>query len=372
MSFEGFPFIIGWELTLACNLRCRHCGSTAGLPRADELTLEESLAICDQFPDLLVQEVNFTGGEPLLSSYWPNIAAYLRELGIKTKILTNALTLEPNIIAQMKDADIAGVGVSLDGIEKTHDYIRGREGLFHHVLKGIERLIDNGTDITVITTVNKLNSNELASLLELLRSIGVKRWQVQPLFPLGRVHDAAELRLTEQAYLQLGTFVKEWGQHAQKAGIEILPGDSFGYFTELDTREPPWRGCPAGLLSCGITSDGKIKGCLSLPDEVTEGSLRENDLWDIWFHPDSFAYTRRFSLGQLGNFCHSCDKAEQCRGGCSAMSYGSTGSFHNDPYCFYRISKFLGDKTLTSGGSTIPPAVCSASGLKYDADRDTV
>src|SRR5689334_17492757 len=57
MGFEGFPLIVGWELTLACNLRCRHCASSAGLPRDNELTIEESLAICDQFPPLLVQEV---------------------------------------------------------------------------------------------------------------------------------------------------------------------------------------------------------------------------------------------------------------------------------------------------------------------------
>jgi len=119
--------------------------------------------------------------------------------------------------------------------------------------------------------------------------------------------------------------------------MKILPGDSYGYYTNLDTRIPPWRGCPAGLFSCGITSDGKIKGCLSLPDELTEGDLRRDDLWDIWFHPDSFAYTRRFTTESLGPHCVACTKAEQCQGGCSAMSYGSTGRFHNDPYCFHSL-----------------------------------
>ncbi|MFB0546564.1 MAG: radical SAM protein [Anaerolineae bacterium] len=337
MAFEGFPFIIGWELTLACDLRCRHCGSSAGLPRANELTLEESLAICDQFPALLVQEVNFTGGEPLLRPDWPKIAAHLGELGISTKILTNGLTWGPDTVVRMKDAGIAGVGVSLDGLGETHDYIRGYKGIFRRVLAGIERVLNAGLPLTVITTVNAPNLNELPSLLTLLRSIGVSRWQIQPIFPLGRSQEAAELQLTDRAYMQLGTFVQRWGPKAEKAGLEMLPGDSFGYFTELDTREPPWRGCPAGLFSCGITSDGKIKGCLSLPDEVIEGDLRKHDLWDIWFHPDSFAYTRQSSVGELGPACHSCDKAEQCHGGCSAMSYGSTGRFHNDPYCFYGI-----------------------------------
>ena len=44
-SFESFPVILGWELTLACNLRCRHCASSAGDPRPNELTLGEALDI---------------------------------------------------------------------------------------------------------------------------------------------------------------------------------------------------------------------------------------------------------------------------------------------------------------------------------------
>lgn len=339
MGFEGFPFIVGWELTLACNLRCRHCGSAASQPRAGELTLEEALAICDQFPELIVQEVNFTGGEPLLRPDWYRIAAYLGELGIITKMLTNGATLEPDIVAQMKDAGIAGVGVSLDGLDATHDYIRGRAGLFRRILTGIDLVLNADLPITVITTVNALNLNELPSIFEILRSLGVDQWQIQPIFPLGRAHESPELRLQEEVYMNLGTFIEQWGPKAEDVGLEIRPGDSFGYFTEVDTREPPWRGCPAGLLSCGITSDGKIKGCLSLPDEILEGDLRQRDLWDIWFDDDSFAYTRRFSVEELGPVCQSCDNAELCKGGCSAMSYGSTGRFHNDPYCFYAIRK---------------------------------
>jgi radical SAM protein with 4Fe4S-binding SPASM domain len=139
--------------------------------------------------------------------------------------------------------------------------------------------------------------------------------------------------------MQLGAFIPQWGPKTAANGFKIELADSLGYFTELDRRETPWRGCPAGLVACGITSDGKVKGCLSLPDKIVEGDLRQHDLWDIWFHLGSFAYNREFPVGDLGSACHACDKAELCQGGCSAMSYGSTGRFHNDPYCFYGIRK---------------------------------
>ena len=242
MDFEGFPLIIGWELTLACNLFCEHCGSRAGLARPNELTLEEALAICEQFPDLLVHEVDFTGGEPLFRPDWLPIAIRLRDLKIKTKLVTNGLLLGVNTVTQMKDAGLERVGVSIDGMETTHDRIRKRPGLFRHILAGIEQLLYADIPVTAITTVNALNINELPELFSLFRSLGVDIWQFQPIFPLGRAQDCTELILSESAYLQLGHFAKAHMTPMAKEGPTVSPGDSFGYFTEL-TREPAWGGC---------------------------------------------------------------------------------------------------------------------------------
>ena len=337
LAFEGFPLIVGWELTLACNLRCSHCGSSAGLPRDNELTLKESLDICDQFPNLLVQEVDFTGGEPLLRDDWHLIAGHLNDLGITTQLITNGLALDPWTISKIKEAGVRGVAISLDGLEATHDKIRGCKGLHSRVLGSMQLLHDEGIAVTAITTASALNINELPSILDLVISSGADCWQIQPIFPLGRVKASNELRLSEQEYIQLGRFIKEIGPKAEESGLRVSPADSCGYFTGLDERKPRWRGCNAGQVTCGIISDGKVKGCLSMPDELIEGDLRERDLWDIWFHPDSFAYTRRCSTEDMGPNCIGCDKTEECLGGCSSMSYGSTGSFHNDPYCFYGI-----------------------------------
>ena len=347
MSFESFPFILGWELTLACNLRCRHCGTAAGEPRKKELTLDESLEICDQFPELLVQEVDFTGGEPLMRSGWQKIFARLSKLGIYIKVLTNGLLLDRETVKELKEFSVAGVGVSIDGLDTTHDRIRGHHGLFNRILAGISHVSEANIPVAVITTVNSLNINELPVLFKTLVSIGVSRWQVQPIFILGRAQNNPDLCLSEDDYMKLGEFIHKYEHKANDCGLEIRPGDSFGYFTDLDTREPPWRGCPAGRLSCGITSDGKIKGCLSLPDNIIEGDLRQRDLWNIWFDPDSFAYTRQFSEKKLGPNCRPCDKSELCHGGCSAMSFGVTGEFHNDPYCFYRIRNYCHDEFMS-------------------------
>ena len=336
-NFDGLPLVVSWELTLECNLYCSHCGSSAGTPRVGELTLEESISICNQFPDLLVQEVDFTGGEPTISPNFLGIASYLQKLGIMTQVITNGLTLKPDFVAKIKEAGIAAVGISIDGLENTHDSIRGREGLFRQVLAGITHVQKADLPLTMLTTVNSKNIHELPNLAELLITHGVNRWQIQPIFPYGRGHENKLLQLTEEQYIQLGSFIRDRKSEAENAGLKIELADSYGYFTEFDQREIPWRGCPGGLVACGITSDGKIKTCLSLPDEKIEGDLRKNTFWDIWFNPNSFVNTRKFLNEMAGSNCEKCDNLSTCKGGCSAMSYGYTGKFHSDPFCFLRM-----------------------------------
>lgn len=338
MAFDGFPFILGWELTLTCNLKCEHCGSAAGNPKDFELSTEEAITLCNQFPELLVQEVDFTGGEPLMRKDWSLIANQIIKLGIDVNLITNGLALNHEMVSLIKRTGISQVGISLDGLEKTHDKIRGYVGLFQKVVGAIDELNSAEIPFTVMTTVNELNAQELGDLMDLLISHSVPKWRLQPLFQLGRVKLYPHLNLKYKTYLNMGKFIRE-NRSSKKLKIEILPADSCGYFSDLDDRKPEWHGCNAGLITCGITCDGKIKGCLSLPDSFIEGDLRENDLWSIWFNPNAFTYTRDFSEKDLGQNCISCERAMQCRGGCSAMSFGCTDKLHNDPYCYLRLEK---------------------------------
>jgi radical SAM protein with 4Fe4S-binding SPASM domain len=336
MRFDGFPLIVGWELTLVCNLRCSHCASSAGLPRPNELSLNEALQICEQFPSLLVQEVDFTGGEPLLRTDWPQIAARLRELGIPVRMVTNGVLLEESV-PHLVETGVATVAVSLDGLEATHDHIRRRPGLFKKIISGVKAALAAGVPMAVITAVNNRNVGDLPELFKYIRDLGVRHWQVQPTFPLGRAREGEELGLSESSFLEMGKFIRSRIISREPEDFRMQPADGVGYFTDLDMREQPWRGCSAGTASCGITSDGKIKGCLSFPDHLIEGDLRERDLWDIWFDEKSFAFNRRFSPDDLGESCAGCEFGEQCKGGCGVMSYAATGQFHNNPYCFHGI-----------------------------------
>ena len=345
MIFEGFPIRIGWELTLACNLRCNHCASSAGVQRPFELTTKEALKICDQFPELLVQQVDFTGGEPLLRPDWADIAIHLRDMRIATGMVTNGLLLDSNTIDSLKESEMHNIALSIDGLEETHDIIRGRKGAFNETVNGIKMLQESNFSPSIITTVNNLNIHELPQIFSLLKDIGVRSWRIQPMMPTGRGKGSTGLEVNACCIGQLVQFIKSYGFKSAKNSVQIFYGDGLEIIDE-SYKEEPWGGCSAGMSTCGIKSDGKVIGCLAIPDGLVEGDLRKRDLWDIWFDPDSFAYNRYFSPDKLGFYCKSCEKAAECHGGCSACSYSATGHFHDNPYCYYRNNTIVDNQNL--------------------------
>ena len=86
----GFaPRACVWELTLACNLRCKHCGSFAGSRRDDEMTLEESFKVADDLAALGCRRVTLSGGEPTLNPDWDKIGKRLADHCIKVNLISN-------------------------------------------------------------------------------------------------------------------------------------------------------------------------------------------------------------------------------------------------------------------------------------------
>jgi len=175
-------------------------------------------------------------------------------------------------------------------------------------------------------------------MLDYLQVIGVKKWQLQPIFGFGRTRDAANLQLSLHEYLAMGRFIHDRHAEARGKGVEIFGADGVGYFSALDPPSPfPWRGCSAGISTCGIMSDGRLKGCLSWTDTMVEGNLRQDKFWNIWFGDGVFPHTRSLKKKDMTGQCRECDKAMECGGGCTTMSLASTGRIHSSPYCLKAI-----------------------------------
>jgi MoaA/NifB/PqqE/SkfB family radical SAM enzyme len=101
------PVHVVWEITLACNLKCGHCGSRAGKRRADELSTAECLDVVRQLAAAGTREITLIGGEAYLRRDWLEIAAEIARLGIHCGVQTGARGLTKERIAA---AHAAGCG----------------------------------------------------------------------------------------------------------------------------------------------------------------------------------------------------------------------------------------------------------------------
>ena len=324
-----------WEITTACNANCIHCGSRSGVPRPDELTEEQALHLCDQLHELGCKRITLIGGEIFLSPYWEKVSARLRGYGIRVAPLTNGSLLTEDILHRMRAVGIDNVAVSIDGLEKTHDYIRGMPGLFREAMENLERARKLGFATGVNTSVSAVNLHELPQLHDYLVQAKVPGWQIQIVEEMGNVQENPELRLDVEKFYQLAKYIAELRLKKQ---IVIRTCHNVGWYTSFEPllRDTPFTGCIAGRYAVGIESQGNVRGCLSImadPETNVEGNLKERSLIDIWNDSNAFKAFRNRTVEGLTGFCALCKYNELCRGGCSSVAYSIARTFTENPWC---------------------------------------
>ncbi len=340
------PDAIGWETTLACNMRCRHCGSTAGPARSNELDTVEALSLCRQIVDLGVPRVCLTGGETLMRRDWRRIVDTLIEGGVEVGLLTNGWTLVGRTLEALKE--YAGLplylSISLDGTPAVHDHIRQLPGSFERATTGAAELKAAGMPVAVITTINHANVDTLPKLREFIfGELKPYCWQLQTANMFGRaVEFGADCRISQVEYARAVCFTVETRREAEGTGIAIYAGDCMGYLSSLEPqlRDVPWPGCQAGLEIIGIQSNGDIKGCLSIIDDrFVEGNALRDGIAAVWNKRGAFSYNRNFRAEWLHGTGKACPVGEQCRGGCTAAAVSSKGDPHDAPYCLRAVER---------------------------------
>ena len=340
-----YPRFVVWELTLACNMQCEHCGSAAGKKRDDELTLDEMYRVIDELAELDCERITLLGGEPLIHPHWEDLAERIKENGFGANVITNAWTLDrEDVCDALARSGITIVGISLDGLEENHDKLRRRPGSFKRALRGMELLRKRKLPIAVSTVVTNDSINDLAGMYDLFDSEGVKVWQMQIGAPLGRLERDNPVVLDPRRLQELQEFIVT-KQESGYTDLRIDIADCVGYYGEYEDRgirmkrnrhqSIYWTGCHAGIQGIGIDSNGAVKGCASLPSipEFIEGNVRERSLADIWNDPDNFSYTRQFRVENLTGFCAQCEYGPLCKAGCTSAALGHSGGIGENPMC---------------------------------------
>lgn len=345
---RNVPVHVVWEITLACDLKCMHCGSRAGRRRVNELNTEECLDVVEQLARLGTREVSLIGGEAYLRSDWIEIIRAFRAHDIYCAIQTGGRNLTDRRLADAVEAGLQGVGVSIDGLAARHDRIRRVPGAYDTAMGLLHRAKAAGLKTSVSTQIGSGTAAELPALMERFLDVGVTHWQMQLTVAMGNAVDNDALLLQPYELLDLMPRLAELYRSAADRNLLIVLGNNLGYFGPYEhlwrgfgDESQHWSGCVAGHTGIGLEADGTVKGCPSLATNgFAGGNVRDLTLEDIWNSSPEIHFTRTRSVDDLWGYCRTCYYADVCRGGCTWTAHSLLGRAGNNPYCHHRAIEF--------------------------------
>jgi radical SAM protein with 4Fe4S-binding SPASM domain len=344
-QLDCVPVYVVWEITLACNLKCLHCGSRAGHRRAGELSTAECIAVVRQLAELGTREISIIGGEAFIRKDWLTIIRAIRDHDIDCTMQTGGYKLSAAMLEAAAAAGLQGIGVSIDGLEALHDRLRGVRGSYAEALRVLADCRRIGLITSVNTQITATVMPQLAELMEVIIAAGAKYWQVQLTVAMGNAVDNEDVLLQPYELATLMPLLARLHEDGRARGLLLLPGNNIGYFGPYDAlwRGPDrghYPGCPAGQNVIGLEADGTLKGCPSLATHrYGAGSVRDTPIAELWAEHPSLRFNRERGIDDLWGFCRSCYYAPVCRGGCTWTADSLFGRRGNNPYCHYRVLK---------------------------------
>ncbi|MDD2878741.1 MAG: radical SAM protein [Acidiphilium sp.] len=341
---ERHPVHVVWETTLACNLKCSHCGSRAGKKRRDELNTTESLNLIDELSRLGTREITFIGGEAFMRADWVELVAHATGLGIRTALQTGGYRFDRKKAEKVAAAGLSTAGVSIDGLQKRHDKLRGVSGSYDSAINALRCLREVGISTSVNTQITSGSFDDLPTLFDLLCFENILAWQVQLTVAMGNAADDPTLLIQPYELLTLMPILDDIQKLAKFRNVTFTPGNNIGYYGPYEHSWRRnlftygyWDGCSAGETTMGIEADGTIKGCPSLPtSSYRAGNVRETRLADIWESREIISAGSRRVDNRTWGYCGSCYYSDVCRAGCTWTSHVLLDKPGNNPYCHYR------------------------------------
>lgn len=304
---------IFWECTLRCNMKCLHCGSDCKVSALEpDMPFEDFEKVLQRVRETYDPHhisIVVTGGEPLMRSDIVACGRRMYELEFPWGMVSNGLLMTERKIDELLHAGMRSATISLDGLEEDHNWMRGVPAAFANASNAIRRLAsEKSIKFDVVTCVNRRNFPKLNELKEYLISLGLKRWRIFTVFPVGRAAENPELQLDSQQYRALMEFIIA----TRKEGRISLSYACEGFLGPYEgkVRDHLYT-CQAGISVAGVRIDGSISACTSIRAHYDQGNIYKDDFVDVWEH--GFTNMRDRSWARTGE-CAECRYWKWCHG----------------------------------------------------------
>jgi len=328
------PEALTFFLTHQCNLRCKMCGQwgEAGTSKClpseqlnEKLSREELMRIVDEMRTYR-PNITLFGGEPLLHPDCIWLMQYAKKYGLHTLMISNGSLFE-RYAQEIVAAGLDELNVSLDGYGTLHDTIRGMDGLFERIYRGIKAIQEAkkkaGTKrpfINLQCTMMKDNYTQLDGVLRTARELNADSVTFHNLIFLS----ADVIEKQDACDKELGCTSPEWKGFVFEPGIdparlfeeteklrtakEAFAVDVYPNFSKEGMRQYyenpsflPSEYRPACLSpwSCGyVFNDGSVRPCLN--STYSFGNVKTAAMKDVWNSAAAVRY--RSELKKRGIF----------------------------------------------------------------------
>ena len=328
---EIVDWYLQWHITNVCQNNCRHCYNRTKLQ--EQTTLEDFKGIVKDLLEACKEfdarpRIGLIGGDPLLHPHFKHFVEFLKE-NSETVIQAagNPETLTDEMIDWLKPR-LKTFQLSLDGLEKTHDWFRQR-GSFQRTITSIRKASERGLKINVMTTISEYNIDEAVDVMRLAYGCGADKWLfARYVPPVG-----TKLNISPKRFRQL---MEDTKAEYERLGKQVITKEAFWYPMLHEPLPNPdcclMHGCGLGTTSFAILPDNTLMGCRRHEGSVLGKWEKRGDILDIFVNSPVMNKLRQVETIQR---CKDCQFLYHCRG-CPAVAYAIRGSYtDSDPQCSF-------------------------------------
>ncbi|WP_237885516.1 heme d1 biosynthesis radical SAM protein NirJ [Pseudomonas sp. PGPR40] len=345
------PPVVIWNLLRRCNLTCKHCYATsADSVFRDELDTPAALTVIDDLHDAGVKVLILSGGEPLLRDDLFELSAYARTKGFFVALSTNGTLITEQNITHIRAANFDYVGISIDGLEATHDAFRQLKGSFASSMRAIRLCREQGIRVGLRTTLTQENHQQLPQLLALMREYDVQKFYLSHLNYSGRGKRSRQLDARQQMSREAMTLIFEraWEDIQHGRDSDFVSGNNDAdailllqwvglhlpeYYRRLEHMLRAWGGNASGSGIANIDNTGEVH-----PDtywwQHSVGNVRHTPFRTLWLdRPDALLQQLRVHPRAVGGRCGQCRWLNICNGNTRTRAWAEGDLWGQDPGC---------------------------------------
>lgn len=273
---------LDFHITNNCNMNCIHCLYDSGVKKINELEYVDIKNVIDEFFVLSegIGTINLFGGEIFTRKDIFQIIDLIKNNGLNFGITTNG-NFNKNTFEKIIEIKPNRLSIDLDGgTRETHDWLRNKVGHFDKSIDMIKQFINANIPVSITTVLNKKNSKEISTVLNICKSLKVSAISFYMMTPLGRAKKLTDYILSGEEWLANKKCVLEWIENNEPK-FQIIWEKSYINKNKLSSAKILCKNFFSEAINLKCNGDVYFCGLLTSVDASKIGNVKEQSLSNI-------------------------------------------------------------------------------------------